>query len=80
MAAAKAGDRARRRGSAGRGGDTVEKAAGAGGDVTMIDLDRWGAFFERFWEQPAEGGSADQPDGGRKPAKGTRMVGTKPGR
>jgi hypothetical protein len=29
-------------------------------DVTIVDIDPWGAFFERFWEQAAEGESADE--------------------
>ena len=46
-----------RKGSAGRGGSgrikrTVEKAGPAG---TVVDVDLWGSFFERFWG-PAEGG------------------------
>jgi hypothetical protein len=46
----------------------------------LVDVDPWGAFFEDFWEQAAEDGSADQREGGREPAKGTRTTGTKPGR
>jgi hypothetical protein len=50
-------------------------------DVTIVDIDPWGAFFERFWEQAAEGESADERRGGeRKPGKGPRTTGTKPDR
>ena len=72
----------RRKGSAGRGGSgrierTVEKAGPAG---TVVDVDLWGSFFERFWG-PAEGESADQaPNGRRQSAKGTRKAGAKPSR
>jgi hypothetical protein len=45
----------------------------------MVDIDPWGSFFERFWEQ-AEGGSADRHDGGREPAKGARTPDAKPAR
>ncbi len=81
MAPEKKSGRTRRKGSAGRGGNrrTVEEA-GQGGAVTMVDFDPWGAFVENFWGQTAEGESVDRPDGGRKPAKGTRTTVTKPGR
>ena len=74
-----------RKTSAGRGGServgrTVEKAAGQARDVTMVDIDPWGSFFEKFWEQAAEGESADRHNGGPKPAKAVRTPGTKPGR
>src|SRR3954453_15332721 len=49
MAAPKAGGRSRRKASAGRGKGTVENTSGPGGGVTMVDLDPWGAFFEKFW-------------------------------
>jgi hypothetical protein len=72
-----------RKGSVGRGGHarirrTVERA---GHDATVVDVDPWGSFFERFWG-PAEGESADRPpDKRRQPTKkGTRQTGTKPGR
>jgi hypothetical protein len=79
MAPTKAGGRARRKGSAGlgEGGRTAEKVAGPGGGVTMVDLDPWGAFFERFWEQAAE---AEAPTGaiasGDRPR--ARTAGAKP--
>ena len=62
MAPEKEGGRTRRKAGAGRGagertGRTAEKAAGQPRDVTMVDVDPWGSFFERFWEQ-AGGGDA----------------------
>ena len=74
MAPEKEGGHTRRKTSAGRddgkrAGRTVEEVAGPARDIPMVDIDPWGSFFEKFWE-PAEGGSADRPDGGRKPAKG----------
>ena len=82
MAAEKEASFIRRKGSAGRGGSghgrrTVEEADH---DVAVVDVDPWGSFFEKFWGQAAEGEGADRPDGGRKPAKGTRKTGTKLGR
>jgi hypothetical protein len=76
MAVKKEAGPTRRKGSAGRGGRTVEKA---GHEVAVADVDPWGSFFEKFWG-PTEGEGADPPDGGREPAKGTRKAGTKPGR
>jgi hypothetical protein len=83
MAAEKEGGRPiRRKGSAGRGGSarvgrTVEEA---GLDNTVVDVDPWGSFFERFWG-PAEGESADRPpDRGQQQVKGTRKTGAKRGR
>jgi hypothetical protein len=85
MAPEKEGGRTRRKTSAGRGdservGRTVEKTAGQARDMTMVDVDPWGSFFEKFWEQAAEDESADRHDGAPKPAKTVRTPGTKPGR
>jgi len=85
MAAARGTGRARQKGGSGRvdgghGRRTVAKEIGRGGEPTRVDVDPWGAFFEDFWGEAAEGGSADRPDGGREPAKGTRAKGTKLGR
>jgi hypothetical protein len=85
MAAEKEGGRTRRQGSAGRRGSgrdggTVKEEAGQGGGLARTDLDPWGAFFEDFWGQAAEGEGVDRPDGGREPAEGPRTTGTKPGR
>ena len=46
----------------------------------MVDIDPWGSFFEKFWEQAAEGESPERHDGERNPAKGARAAGTKTGR
>jgi hypothetical protein len=46
----------------------------------MVDIDPWGSFFEKFWEQTAEGESAGRHDGGPKPTKTVRTPGTKLGR
>ena len=62
-----------------RAGRTVEKAAGPARDMPLVDIDPWGSFLEKFWEQ-AEGGSADRQDGGRKPAKAVRTPKAKSGR
>jgi hypothetical protein len=64
----------------GHGRRPVTKEIRRDGEPTRVDVDPWGAFFENFWEQAADGGSADRPDGGREPAKRTRAKGTKPGR
>jgi hypothetical protein len=85
MAPEKEGGRTRGKTSAGRGdservGRTAEKAAGQSRDVGMVEIDLWGSFFETFWEQPAEGQSTDQHDGGPEPAKAVRTPGMKPGR
>ena len=56
---------------------TAEKATRQGQDVSRVEVDPWGSFFEQ-WGQAAEGGSADQQAGGPKPAKGTRRTGAKP--
>jgi hypothetical protein len=72
MASEKEGSRTRRKGSTGQDD--------SGRVGRMVDFDPWGAFFENFWGQTAEGESVDRPDGGRKPAKGTRTTVTKPGR
>jgi hypothetical protein len=80
MAAEKEAGPTRRKGSAGRGGGgrTVAKA---GHDATaVVDVDPWGSFFEKFWEQAAEGEGTDRHDGGREPAKGPRKTGPKAGR
>jgi hypothetical protein len=80
MAAEKEAGPTRRKGSAGRGGGgrTVVKA---GHDATAVaDVDPWGSFFEKFWEQAAEGEGTDRHDGGREPAKGPRKTGPKAGR
>jgi hypothetical protein len=75
MASEKKGGRTRHKGSEGRSdrervGRTVEKAGQDGGG-TLVDVDPWGSFVEKFWEQPAEGESVDRHERGRKPAKGT---------
>jgi hypothetical protein len=80
MAAEKEAGPTRRKGSAGRGGGgrTVAKA---GHDATAVaDVDPWGSFFEKFWEQAAEGEGTDRHDGGREPAKSPRKTGPKAGR
>ena len=84
MAPEKDGSRTRRKAGAERGdgervGRTVEKVAGPARDIPLVDIDPWGSFLERFWEQ-AEGGSADGQDGGRKPAEVVRTPSAKPGR
>jgi hypothetical protein len=84
MAPEKESGRTRRKTSAGRGdskraGRTAEETVGRARNVTMVDIDPWSSFFEMFWGQ-AEGESAERHDGGQEPAKGTRTVGTKPGR
>ncbi len=84
MAPEKEGSRTRPKGSAGqseskREEQAVEKDA-ARASLTMVDVDPWGSFFEKFWEEAAEGESADHHDGGPKPAKVVRTPGTKPGR
>jgi hypothetical protein len=85
MAPVKETGRARRKGGTGRadgghGRRTVAPEIGRGGEPTRVDIDPWGAFFEDFWGEAAESGSTDRPDGGQKPAKGTRAKGTKLGR
>jgi hypothetical protein len=77
--------RTRRKTSAGGGdservGRTVEKAAGQARDVTMIDVDLWGSFFDKIWGQALESEGADRRDDGPKPIKAARAPGTKPGR
>ena len=84
MAPEKEGSRTRPKGSAGqseskREEQAVEKDA-ARASLTMVDVDPWGSFFEKFWEQAPEGESIDRHDGGRKPTKGARSTGTKLGR
>ena len=83
MAPKKEGTRTRRkmgsgRGDSERGEGAVEKADGQARDVTMVDVDPWGSFFEKFWGQTAEGGSTDQHDGGPKTAKTVQASGTRP--
>jgi hypothetical protein len=83
MAPEKAGGLAPRKGSKGRGkseqiGRTAEKDAAPDGGITLVDIDPWSAFFEKFWEQPSESEHADRRDGERKAGKSTRMPGTKP--
>ena len=82
MAQEKEGSRTRRKAGAERDGSRrrAEKKAGQDGGVTMVDVDPWGSFFEKLWEQAAEGESADRHDGRREPAKGTQTAGAKPGR
>jgi hypothetical protein len=86
MAPGKEGGRARRKGSAGeskreRTGCAVEKGTEQGRDVTVVDVDPSGAFFEKFWEQPAEAGADNDRHGGERNAgKGARRTGAKPGR
>jgi hypothetical protein len=72
MAPKKEGSRIRRKARAGR---TVEKKAGQGGGVTLVDIDPWGSFFEMFLGQVAEGESNDRHEGGREPAKGRWTAG-----
>jgi hypothetical protein len=77
--------RTRRKASA-EGGDservgrTVEEAAGQARDVTMVDVDPWGSFFDKIWGQALEGESVDRQDIGPKPTKAARTPDTKPGR
>jgi hypothetical protein len=85
MAAKKEDGRTRRKTSAGGGdsepvGRTLEKAAGQARDVTMVDVDPWGSFFDMFLAQAAEGESASRHDDGPKPAKAVQTSGTKLGR
>ena len=63
-----------------RGRRSLAEEIGRGGEPARVDVDPWGAFFEDFWGEAAEGGSTDRPDGGQKPAKGARAKGTKLGR
>ena len=74
----KGGGPTRRKESAGRGGSarTVEEA---GPNDTVVDVDPWGSFFEKFWG-PAEGQSADRDDDGPQPVKGTQKTSMKRGR
>src|SRR5215218_4394729 len=85
MAPAKETGRARRDGSTGRvegrrGRRSVAKEIGRGGEPTRVDVDPWGAFFEDFWGEAAQSGSADRPEGGREAAKSSRTMATRPGR
>jgi hypothetical protein len=56
----------------------VEKEVWQGRGITMVDVDPWGSFFEKFWEQPAVGESVDRHESERKPAEGTRRTRLKP--
>ncbi len=49
------------------------------GGVTVVDIDPWGSFFEKFWEQAAESESGGGHEGERKPAEATGRP-TKPGK
>jgi hypothetical protein len=85
MAPKKEDGRTRRKTSAGGGdserfGRPVEKAAGQARDVTMVDVDPWGSFFDEIWGQALEGETADQHDDGPKPSKAAQTPGTKLGR
>jgi hypothetical protein len=85
MAPVKETGRARQKGSAERVDDrrgrrSLAEEIGRGGESARVDVDPWGAFFEDFWGEAAESGSADRPDGGREPAKGTRAKRTRLGR
>ena len=85
MAPEKEGSRTRRkagveRSDSGSPRHRAEKKAGQDSDVTMVDVDPWGSFFEKLWEQAAEGESADRDVSGRAPAKGTPTAGAKSGR
>ena len=85
MAPARETGRTRQKGStrqvdAGRGRRTVAQEIGRGGEPTRVDIDPWGAFFEDFWGQAAEGGGADRHEGERNADKGARRTGAKPGR
>ena len=78
MAPVKETGRARQKGSAERVDDrrgrrSVAKEIGRGGEPARVDVDPWGAFFEDFWGEVAESGSTDRRDGGREPAKGTKL-------
>jgi hypothetical protein len=71
MAPVKETDRARQKGStervdSRRGRRSVAQEIGRGGEPSMVDIDPWGTFFEDFWEEAAEGGSADRHEGERK--------------
>jgi len=77
MAPEKEGGRTRRkagaaRGDGGRAGRKAEGKVERGGGVTVVDIDPWGSFFEKFWEQAAEGESGGGHEGERKPAETTR--------
>ena len=85
MAPAKETGRARQKGSTGRvegrrGRRPVAKEIGRGGEPTRVDIDPWGAFFEDFWGEAAQSGSADQPEGDREAAKSSRARATGPSR
>jgi hypothetical protein len=75
MAPEKAGSGTRRHGGTRGKSDPVEPAAGKdAAPGTLVDIDPWSAFFEKFWEE--EGGDAGRRDGERK--DGTPMPDTKP--
>ncbi len=86
MVPEKEGGRTRRKRSAEQGESeskgkeqAIEKDAPEA-PLTMVNVDPWSSFFERFWEQAAEGESTNLDGGERKPAKGTKMTDTKPRR
>jgi hypothetical protein len=85
MAAEKESSRTRRKTSARgddseRAGHTVEKAAGQAREVSMVDVDPWGSFFDKIWGQALEDESVDRQDIEPKPTKAARTLGTKLGR
>jgi hypothetical protein len=85
MAPAKETARARQKGSTGRadgrrGRRPVAKEIGRGGEPPRVDIDPWGAFFEDFWGEAAQSGSADRPEGGREAARSSRTAATRPSR
>jgi hypothetical protein len=49
------------------------------GGVTVVDIDPWGSFFEKFWEQAAESESGDGHAGEQKPAEAMGRP-TRPGK
>jgi hypothetical protein len=49
------------------------------GGVTSVDVDPWGSFFEKFWEQATASESGSGHKGERKPAEATRRP-TMPGK
>ena len=76
------GRRARRKASAGRGSSepidhAAETDAAPDRGITLVDIDPWSAFFEKFWEQPQEHEGAQRGDEGRKAGKNTRTSGPK---
>jgi len=45
----------------------------------VVDIDPWGSFFEKFWEQATASESGGGHEGERKPAEVTGRP-TKPGK